>query len=100
MTSISRRLFLTSFPASAVGPIAYARLIEPRWLQLSTRTCPLPTLKAPVDLVHLSDLHASDVVPKTLIEHALVQAAAIGPDLICITGDFVTHAKGFDRGWY
>ena len=57
-------------------------------------------LEAPVDLVHLSDLHASEVVPNALIEDAIARATELNPDLICVTGDFVTHARGFDQRWY
>ena len=101
MPSVSRRrLLLGSVPFLGLSSLAYARLIEPSWLETTRRSCAVPRLRAPVDVVHLSDLHASEIVPKALIEEALEQAAALTPDLICITGDFVTRARGFDSNWY
>jgi predicted MPP superfamily phosphohydrolase len=80
--------------------LAYARLMEPTWLEVTHRSCKIGKLRAPIDLVHLSDLHASEVVPNALIERAVARATDLSPDLICVTGDFVTNATGFDRGWY
>jgi predicted MPP superfamily phosphohydrolase len=57
-------------------------------------------LRKPVRLAHLSDLHASHDVPVSLIEDAVQMAIDFRPDLICITGDFVTDATGFDLNWY
>lgn len=57
----------------------------------------MPGLKRPVRLIHLSDLHASDVVPDSLIEDAIEMAVVAKPDAIAVTGDFITTADGFDR---
>ena len=99
MQSTSRRnfLFLPFFGASGA---AYARFVEPTWLRLSRVECRIPRLTRPVELVHLSDLHASDKVPKSLIERAVDLAASASPDVICITGDFITTSTGFDASWY
>lgn len=100
MSFVSRRVFLTSLPALGITSLAYARLIEPTWLELTYRTCRIAKVKSPVDLVHLSDLHASDVVPNSLIEDAVGRSVDLRPDVICVTGDFVTFATGFDPAWY
>src|SRR5688500_12290423 len=100
MPFVSRRLLLTSLPALGITSLAYARLIEPTWLELTYRTCKIASLKSPVNLVHLSDLHASDVVPNSLIEDAVQRSVDLHPDVICVTGDFVTFATGFDPAWY
>ena len=81
----------------------YARFIEPVNLQVRTYPCRLPNLQPgarPIRLVHLSDLHASISVPNSLIESALGAALELKPDLLCITGDFVTVRTGWDPSWY
>ena len=100
MTSISRRALLTSIPAIGVCSAAYGRLIEPAWLEVTRRTCALPHLRRPVTIAHLSDLHASRVVPPSVIENAIAACLGLNPDLFCLTGDFVTNATGFDARWY
>ena len=86
MPPVSRRCLLTSLPALGLSSITYARLIEPIWLELTFRRCQIASLKSPVNLVHLSDFHASDVVPNSLIEDAVARSTELNPDLICVTG--------------
>src|SRR5688572_25510189 len=100
MSVFSRRRLLTALPALGVSGLAYARLIEPTWLEVTHRTCHIRNLKSPINVVHLSDLHASDVVPNALIEDAIARTTELSPDLICVTGDFVTSATGFEEAWY
>src|SRR5258707_14242711 len=96
--SISRRKFLV-LPILGASGAAYARLVEPTWLELTYRECAIPNLVRPVTLIHLSDFHASDAVPKSHIERAIDMAAGATPDLICITADFGTNTTGFDAAW-
>lgn len=49
-----------------------------------------PVLRSPIRILHLSDFHASRLVPFRLIEKAIAMGLASRPDLICVTGDFVT----------
>lgn len=53
-----------------------------------------------VRVAHLSDFHASWCVPRPLIETAVSQAVAARPDIICVTGDFITHDLGSMGAWY
>lgn len=88
--TISRRRFIYG---GALGGFLYMRFVEPRWLSVSRREFSLPTVNsgAPITLLHLSDLHASDVVPLSYINRAITRAlAAAQPDLVCLTGDFIT----------
>src|SRR6266700_769771 len=99
LKSTSRRAFLF-LPVLGGAGAAYARFVESDWLEFTRRECRIPNLARPIELVHLSDLHASDVVPNSLIERAIDIAISANPDLICITGDFVTDSTGFDPGCY
>ena len=51
-------------------------------------------------ILHLSDFHASAMVPFALIEKAIDYGLAMRPDVICLTGDFVTNADPFDETEY
>lgn len=81
--------------AGAVGA-AYTRLLEPGWLEVSHRSVQLgPTAATPIRVLHLSDLHASGYVPLEFIAQAIQLGLTDKPDLICLTGDFIT--KHFTR---
>jgi len=80
--------------ASAAGGLGYALGVEPRWLAVRRLTVTLPRLPAAFEryrVVHLSDLHLArpDDKPRLLEAMALVDRER--PDLVAITGDFVTH---------
>ena len=88
--------------ASSTSVAAYAKWVEPVLLQVSRHECKLPGLRAerPIRLLHLSDLHASPEVPNSLIETAIGLAIELEPDLVCVTGDFVTYRGGWNSDWY
>jgi uncharacterized protein len=103
---VRRRSFLalasSSLVAAPAAVAGYARWIEPYALNLSSHRCLLPGLEPgpPVRLLHFSDLHASADVPNSLIESAVGMALELKPDLVCLTGDFVTVRGSWDRAWY
>lgn len=89
---MSRRRFLGGVSFAAVGTFAYAHLFEAEWLRKSFITVPLSHgERPPVKLLHLSDLHASPVVSVSYIRRAIEFGLRWQPDLICVTGDFVTQ---------
>jgi len=85
---------------SAAVP-AYTRFLEPEWLKFHQVECKLfaDPQAEPVRLLHLSDLHASPLVPKRLIESAIDAGLSAKPDIVCVTGDFVTRREEFDAAW-
>lgn len=87
------RLFSTAATFSCAGP-AYARWFEAEWLDVCRVKIPTCNgtvpLTQPVRILHLTDLHASPVVPFRLIEEAIELGLAEKPDLIALTGDFFT----------
>ena len=97
-----RRRFLKCLLAAGVGgagALAYARYIEPRRLRVVHRRVTLPArcqLDPPLRLVHLSDLHSGADTPRAVIAEAVRRAVAARPDLIFITGDFVTAGRRTD----
>ena len=96
MALYTRRNFITAIlGAGAAGLVGltYFRKIEPFRLKLVSTAVKLPRTKtvAPLTVLHLSDLHLSDVVPLPFIEKAFSLGISHRPDLICLTGDFITH---------
>ncbi|MCX6597678.1 MAG: phosphodiesterase YaeI [Acidobacteria bacterium] len=85
--------------AAALALGCYSRFLEPNWLETTAYAVPVQRLTRPLRVVHLSDLHASPVVSPKLVEESLRIAAEAKPDVILVTGDFVTTTTGFDRQW-
>ncbi len=97
---LTRRKFLSVLATLGAGSAAtagYARWIEPHHLEVTTRRVPLvPAKPRPVlRVLQLSDFHASPVVPLELIARSIELGLARKPDLIALTGDFITTA--YDR---
>src|SRR6478752_2224445 len=97
---MTRRKFIYSFFASA--SLVYPCFWEPRWLDLTHRRVKLPRggIRQPVRILHLADLHASMPVPLSMIQHAITVGLAQKPDIVCLTGDFITYRHDFDAGAY
>ncbi len=76
--------------------------MEPNWLERTFHRVKLPckNLTGGVRILQLSDFHASSVVPFSLIENAVEMGLETKPDVICLTGDFVTDASPFDEEEY
>lgn len=91
---VSRRTFLISSVTGLAAIPGYSRFLEPGWFEVTEKRVPLKRvrLRRDVRVLHLSDLHASDVVPYELIERALELGLEQQPDLACLTGDFITRA--------
>jgi predicted MPP superfamily phosphohydrolase len=92
---LTRRRFL-KLGAGAVLAAAggYAWRIEPHWLQVVERALPiaaLPPALAGKTLVQISDLHIGPVVDDHYLRQALRQVAQLRPDILVITGDFMTY---------
>jgi predicted MPP superfamily phosphohydrolase len=89
----TRRKFLAGLALMGLGGAAYARYGEPRWLDLSKHELRLRRGGPPrlLRLLHLSDFHASPEVSLAFIERAIRTGLRCEPDLICVTGDFITR---------
>lgn len=92
MRLLTRRNFLSSLFLGGGGVVADAALVEPRALEIGRHEVPLgrPTGARPLRLLHLSDFHASDCVSLDFIEKAVRLGLTTEPDLICLTGDFIS----------
>lgn len=94
---VSRRRLLHAFGMiGALCPLggAYARWVEPFWLEVSQRRLPVNGLDPSLEglrLAHLSDFHAGPHVPWELIDRAIDAANAARVDGVVLTGDLVNH---------
>jgi len=88
---ITRRQFYAGLAIGAAYPFA----VEPRWLDVTHRRLSLKGLRSPIRMLHMSDLHASLPVPLSMIGQAITAGLAEKPDLICLTGDFITRGGDF-----
>ena len=74
--------------------VAYGRLVEPYWLEVTRvriAVSRLPAGRGPIRIVHLSDLHCD---PTTRLEERLPDiVAAERPDVIVFTGDALNSAE-------
>lgn len=88
---ISRRSFLISLGCSGAGTAAYTKWWEPDWLGVGRHQVKLGRGNpSPLRMLQMSDFHASEVVSLGFIQRAIQTGLELKPDLICLTGDFIT----------
>jgi predicted MPP superfamily phosphohydrolase len=96
--ALTRRQFLAAAAGSALaagaGTLYYAHRIEPTWVKV--RHCPMPIPGLPASLagktvVQISDLHSGPEVPADYLSGCLDRVAALQPDILALTGDFVSY---------
>jgi predicted MPP superfamily phosphohydrolase len=97
---LNRRIFVRSGAAlfaTGTGLAGYATIIEPHWLEMvkrDLRIARLPSSLAGASLVQLSDIHVCTYVDEKYLIRSLDKATALSPDIVVITGDFVTWEEG------
>ncbi len=90
---LTRRKFLVTVGLAGLGGVSYVHWIEPHWLGIGRHEVKLSKTagRAPLKILQLSDFHASPVVSLGFIKRAIQLGLNQKPDLICLTGDFITH---------
>jgi uncharacterized protein len=101
--SLSRRRFLQISAASAlvttvagVGGFAYAHDVEPGWFDIVPQSVTLPRLGpafAGYRIAQISDIHMGTGMTIARLQQVAALVNAQQPDLIAITGDFVTRGS-------
>jgi predicted MPP superfamily phosphohydrolase len=91
---ITRRRFLSGCVALGAGAASWTRFFEPWWFKIAHHTVPLGLGGEPLRLLQLSDMHA-DPMPLDYLRKTFRAGLALKPDVICVTGDFIT--KQYDR---
>ena len=89
---LSRRKFLGGALGSAGALFFSSRCIDPFWPEFNIKRVALPyRLKNPIRILHVSDIHAFDAMPFWYFENVFHLALRDRPDLICLTGDFISR---------
>lgn len=81
--------------AATLAPLIYGLRIEPQKLTVESVAIPISQLHPALEgfrIVQLSDFHLHPHTQLPLIEKAVVQANALRPDLVVLTGDFVLES--------
>lgn len=95
---LTRRSFLKTTLGTAVGAgVVYPTLIEPWRVAIEKISIRVPALSpafAGFRIAHLSDLHYRPYTTRHQIAHVVELTNALRPDLVVITGDFITHGTG------
>jgi predicted MPP superfamily phosphohydrolase len=76
----------------------YVFAIEPGWLVVRRVDVPITGLPRALDglrIGQLSDLHRGPMMPRPRVERAVALMAAEAPDLVALTGDFVSYWPGY-----
>jgi len=95
--ALTRRRFLrratSGLAAMAATTFLYTWRVEPHWVEVVRRGMPiagLPEALIGKRLVQVSDLHAGPIVDQAYLTAALESVADVKPDLIAVTGDFMS----------
>ncbi len=99
MPRLTRRRLLQSLSAVVATPLvarAERRLIANEFFEVSTVETSLASLDPAHDglrVVQLSDLHIGHGVPSARIAAAIKEINSLNPDLVVLTGDYVTSKR-------
>lgn len=93
------RLLTTALGTAAlgVGTAAYARFVEPRWIERTHTRVPVPDVPPALEglrVALLTDFHASEHTPIARVRRACRIAMEARPHLVALTGDFVSSDTG------
>jgi hypothetical protein len=97
---LNRRTFVRSGAAlfaTGTGLAGYATIVEPHWLEIVRRDLRVSNLPAALNgatLAQLSDIHVCTYVDDKYLIRSLQKVKALSPDIVVITGDFVTWEEG------
>jgi predicted MPP superfamily phosphohydrolase len=83
------------------GGVAYAALLEPSMVQTTQIEITIPELDPRLDgyrIAHLTDMHYNVAAGKSYIARIVDKTNALDPDMVALTGDFITHQpRNLDR---
>jgi predicted MPP superfamily phosphohydrolase len=94
---ITRRRLLQTGLLGAVGLALYAGEIERHWVEVTKTEVHLAGLPAAFEglqIVQLSDIHLDGYSEPYFLRHVVAQVNQLRPDLVMLTGDFVSEGPG------
>jgi predicted MPP superfamily phosphohydrolase len=91
----------TRRPPRTLAAILQAAALEPYQVEITHQAIRIAKLPEPFNglrLVQLSDIHHSPFLSETEILIAARHANALSPDLIVLTGDYISHSRQYISG--
>jgi predicted MPP superfamily phosphohydrolase len=91
---ISRRRFLTTGLCGGAGLALYSGEIERHWIDITSHDIHLRSLPPAFEgmkIVQLSDIHLDEYTEPFLLRQAVAKINALNPDVIFLTGDYVSY---------
>jgi predicted MPP superfamily phosphohydrolase len=102
-SSLTRRAFLASAGAAGLGFATYAGTHARHEFQIINRTFPirnLPDAFQNFRFVQISDLHLEEYTEAWFLEEMVRQVNLLNPELVVITGDYISHGPmPFSFAW-
>jgi uncharacterized protein len=92
-STVTRRTFLAA-AASSIGLAAYSGIHGRHEFEITHRTIPirnLPDAFQGFRIVQMSDIHLEEYTEAFFLERMVAETNALAPDLVLITGDFVSR---------
>jgi predicted MPP superfamily phosphohydrolase len=92
----TRRSFLIGTGVTAAGLALYSGEFARHELDIVQRPIAINNLPSSFHgyrIVHLSDIHLDEYTEPFFLEHVVNKVNAIAPDLVLLTGDFITHGS-------
>ena len=93
---MDRRAFLSISAVPLTSSAIWSGTVEPAWFELTHTSVRIPGARKR-RILHVSDIHMSDGMRAEDLETSFDAGLAQKPDLICLTGDFVSSPWGFDK---
>ncbi len=104
---MTRRAFIKRTTRAGIAVLGagsawhWATKIEPRWIETRRVQLSIPHLYPAFDgwtLAQISDIHVNEWMTQPRLQHIVGKVNALRPDIIAITGDFVSRRQpGHDR---
>jgi len=95
------KLAAMALGGAAAGSVVDAWLVEPRWIKVTRPVIPVNSLPPAWDgvrIAHLADIHTGRLVGLDYVGEVVRATLAQSPDIIVLTGDFVTGAAAITPG--
>jgi predicted MPP superfamily phosphohydrolase len=90
---ISRRALLKAGLGGAAGLALYSTIVARHWIDVTHHDLAIKGLPAAFDglrIVQMSDIHLDEFTEPLFLDHAITLVNEMNPDLVLLTGDFVS----------
>jgi len=92
------KILAGSFVGASLSGGLYSYCVEPYWLKIERHKLSFDKKFNPpsgLTIAHLTDMHRSGIVPDSYLQECVRKTNALKPDLVLLTGDYIT----WDKKW-